>query len=107
MIVDLTSMGEAIDSFERIEPGQTPQVLLSAFWSLTGVAAVILGLFRNDRRLRIGGFSLLAVAVVKVFVFDLAELDSIYRVASFIALGLLLLAGAFAYQRLRVAEPGE
>jgi len=107
VIVDLTSMGEAIDSFEPIEPGQTPQVLLSAFWSLTGVAAVILGLFRNDRRLRIGGFSLLAVAVVKVFVFDLAELDSIYRVASFIALGLLLLAGAFAYQRLRVTEPGE
>ena len=34
--------------------------------------------------------------------FDLAALDSIYRVLSFLALGMLLLAGAFAYQRLRV-----
>ena len=32
----------------------------------------------------------------------LAALSSIYRVASFIVLGLLLLAGAFAYQRVRV-----
>jgi uncharacterized membrane protein len=36
-----------------------------------------------------------------VIVFDLATLDSIYRVASCVALGLLLLGSAFAYQRLR------
>ena len=40
----------------------------------------------------------------KVFLFDLTTLESIYRVASFIALGLLLLTAAFAYQRLR-SEP--
>ncbi len=39
--------------------------------------------------------------MVKVFVYDLSTLTSIYRVASLIALGLLLLASAFAYQRLR------
>jgi uncharacterized membrane protein len=33
--------------------------------------------------------------------FDLAALTSLYRVASFIALGLLLLAAAFAWQRIR------
>jgi uncharacterized membrane protein len=47
---------------------------------------------------------LLGIAVFKVFFYDLAELESIYRVLSFIALGLLLLVGAFAYQRVR---PGE
>jgi LPXTG-motif cell wall-anchored protein len=36
-----------------------------------------------------------------VFLYDLAELESIYRALSFIALGLLLLGGAFAYQRSR------
>ena len=34
--------------------------------------------------------------------YDLAELDEIYRVLSFVGLGLLLLAGAFASQRMRV-----
>jgi uncharacterized membrane protein len=38
---------------------------------------------------------------VKVFGFDLASLTSLYRVGSCIALGLLLLAGAFAWQRIR------
>ena len=93
-IVDLTSGGE-------LEPGQTPQVLLSAFWSATGLAAVVYGLVRDDKRLRLGGLGLLGLAAAKVIVYDLKELDEIYRVLSFIALGLLLLAGAFAYQRIR------
>jgi uncharacterized membrane protein len=93
-IVDLTSGGE-------LAPGQTPQVLLSAFWSATGLAAVVYGLFRDDKRLRLGGLALLGLAAAKVIVYDLKELDEIYRVLSFIALGLLLLAGAFSYQRIR------
>ena len=94
VIVDVTASAEA-------DPGQTPQVLLSAFWAITGLAAVVYGLVRDDVRLRIGGLVLLGIAVVKVFVYDLSELESIYRVLSFIAIGLLLLAGAYAYQRIR------
>jgi uncharacterized membrane protein len=36
-----------------------------------------------------------------VFLYDVSELDSLARVASFVAFGLLLLAGAYAWQRLR------
>lgn len=86
------------------EPGQTPQVLLSGFWSVTGLTGLIYGLVRDDRRFRAGGFVLLGLAVFKVFLYDLSELESIYRVLSFIALGLLLLGAAFAYQRLRLVE---
>jgi uncharacterized membrane protein len=93
-IVDLTSTGE-------LEPGQTPQVLLSAFWSAVGLAAVVLGLVRDDKRVRLAGLGLLGLAAAKVIVYDLSELDEIYRVLSFVALGLLLLSGAFAYQRIR------
>jgi uncharacterized membrane protein len=99
-IVDLTTTEGAF------EPGQTPQVLLSAFWSLAGLAALVFGLLRDDKRLRLGGLALLGIAVVKVSLYDLAELEEIYRVLSFIALGLLLLAGAFAYQRIRHSVEG-
>lgn len=85
----------------ELEPGQTPQVLLSAFWAVTGLAALVFGLLRRMRALRLGGLALLLVATVKVFAYDLSELESIYRALSFIALGLLLLGGAFAYQRIR------
>ena len=55
-----------------------------------------------SKRLRLGGLALLALAVAKVYTYDLAELDELSRVLSFIALGLLLLVGAFAYQRIQV-----
>lgn len=83
------------------EPGQTPQVVLSSFWAVTGLVALVVGLRRDLRLLRLGALALLAVAAAKVFVYDLSELDSLYRALSFIALGLLLLGGAFAYQRFR------
>jgi uncharacterized membrane protein len=94
-IVDAGTTGDLSD------PGQTPQLLLSAFWSATGLAAIVFGLVRDERAARFAGLGLLGLAAAKVFLFDLAELDSIYRVLSFVALGLLLLAGAFAYQRIR------
>jgi uncharacterized membrane protein len=80
---------------------QGGQLLLSAFWAATGLAAVVVGLLRDRRELRLGGLILLGLAVVKVFLVDLKTLESIYRVGSFVGLGLLLIAGAYAYQRVR------
>ena len=86
---------------DELQPGQTPQVLLSAFWAVAGLTGIVLGLLRDVRVLRLGGLALLLLAAAKVFAYDLSELESIYRALSFIALGLLLLGGAFAYQRIR------
>lgn len=77
------------------------QAILSAFWSLLGLGLLWAGLRRGLRPLRLAGFALLAVAVGKVFFYDIAALDQGYRVLSFVVLGLLLLAGAYAYQRMR------
>lgn len=81
---------------------QTSQLVLSGFWAALGFAAILLGLTRRRRALRLGGLGILMLAVGKVFLVDLAKLESIWRVGSFLALGVLLLAGAFAYQRARV-----
>jgi uncharacterized membrane protein len=77
------------------------QALLSALWGLTGFATLIAGLLADRPALRRAALGLLGVTIAKVFLYDLAALSSIYRVASFIVLGLLLLAGAFAWQRVR------
>ena len=90
------------------ESRQIGQVLLSAFWALTGLGAVVYGLLRDVRRFRLSGLALLALAITKVYTYDLAELEELSRVLSFVALGLLLLVGAFAYQRIQVgADDGE
>ena len=85
------------------ERSQTAQVALSAFWALVGLAAIVAGLVRDLKELRLAGLALLGIGVAKVFVYDLAELDQLYRVLSLVAIGLVLLAGAYAYQRIRAA----
>jgi uncharacterized membrane protein len=85
----------------ELDVRQQGQALLSALWALAGVATLVAGLVRDDRQLRLGALALLTVTVAKVFAFDLAALTSLYRVGSCIALGLLLLAGALAWQRIR------
>ncbi len=94
-----------IDTFGVTNSGdsrQAGQVLLSAFWTLTGLGAIVYGLLRDVKRFRLAGLALLALAIAKVYTYDMAELDELSRVLSFIALGLLLLVGAFAYQRIQV-----
>jgi uncharacterized membrane protein len=80
---------------------QQGQVLVSALWGLTGLCALLVGLRRDVHELRAAALALLLAAVGKVFLYDLATLGSVYRVVSFLALGALLLAASFAYQRLR------
>jgi hypothetical protein len=86
---------------------QVGQALLSAAWALAGVAALVAGLVRDRPALRRGALALLGLTVGKVFLYDLASLTSLYRVASFIVLGLLLLAGAYAWQRVRPGPVGD
>ena len=88
-------------SLFALDVRQQGQVLLSALWSLAGFAARVVGLRRDLRLVRLGALTLLLVTVGKVFLFDLATLTSVYRVASFIGLGLFLLTAAFVWQRMR------
>lgn len=74
---------------------------MSALWSVAGLALLWAGLRGGARELRLAEFALLALAVGRVFLYDLAALEAEWRVLSFIVLGPLLLAAAFAYQRMR------
>ena len=82
-------------------PGDDAQLLLSGLWALSGLSALVAGLRRDDRALRLGSLALLFVAIGKVFLYDLSALTSLYRVGSFIGLGLLLLVAAGIWQRMR------
>jgi uncharacterized membrane protein len=89
------------------EAREIGQSWLSAFWTATGLGAVVWGMVRRSAKARLGGLALLMVAIAKVWTYDLSELEELARALSFVALGLLLLAGAFAYQRFRPEEEEE
>ncbi len=95
VVIDLWGV---TDDGERLQAGQ---LLLSLLWGATGIALLVVGLARNFAWLRRAGLALLVVAVVKVFTYDLSELTDLARVASLLAIGLVLIAAGHFYQRLR------
>jgi len=64
-------------------------------------------MYWKKRQVRILGIFLLAVTIVKVFLSDLAELETLYRIGSFIVLGILLLIVSYGYNRYRHSLFGE
>ena len=64
-----------------------------------GAMLMAVGFWRRSAFVRWQALFLIAATVVKVFVYDVSELDRVYRILSFIVLGVLLLAISFAYQR--------
>jgi uncharacterized membrane protein len=71
----------------------------SALWMAYGAMLMIVGFLRRSAFVRWQALILIAVTIVKVFVYDVSQLDRAYRIVSFIVLGALLLAISFAYQR--------
>lgn len=58
-----------------------------------------LGLRRGDRPLRAAALAVASLARAKTFLLDSAELAGLYRAASFLALGLCLVAVGWLHRR--------
>jgi uncharacterized membrane protein len=70
-----------------------------AWLALAGVI-LALGVYRKLAVLRYASAAVLLVVVAKVFIFDTADLNDLYRVASLLVTGLVLIGGfALVYQR--------
>ena len=79
---------------------QRGHTAMSACWGVLGLALLYLGLTRTSRAVRLGGLTLLGASLAKLFLYDLTFLSSVQRAVSFLAVGVMLLAGGFFYQRL-------
>ena len=71
----------------------------SALGMAYGAMLMTVGLWRRSAFVRWQALVLIAATILKVFVYDVSELDRAYRILSFIVLGALLLAISFVYQR--------
>ena len=71
----------------------------SALWMVYGAVLMAIGFWRRSAFIRWQALVLIAVTIIKVFVYDVSELDRAYRILSFIVLGVILLAISFVYQR--------
>jgi len=72
---------------------------LTASWSLLALAMFTCGIMLRERVYRWLGLGILACALGRVVVFDVWKLETLYRILSFMALGIVLLVLGFIYNK--------
>ena len=73
----------------------------SVVFMIIAIAAILSGARYSIKPVSSGGMTLLAGVVGKIFLIDMSGLDGLLRVASFMGLGLSMLAMAWFYQRIQ------
>jgi uncharacterized membrane protein len=71
----------------------------SVVWLLFGIALLFFGALKKDKMIRLISLAVMIFVAGKVFLFDASELEGLFRVFSFLALGLSLLGISWFYMR--------
>ena len=77
------------------------QLAVSGVWLIGAALVMILGRLLENRALRVAAIVYFGCTVVKVFVFDLMMLDTLYRIFAFLGLSAILIAVSYFYYRKR------
>ena len=72
---------------------------LSLAWALYALVLLAVGMIRKSAALRWTSLVLMIITVGKAFLYDLANLEDLYRVASLVGLAFSLILISLAYQR--------
>ena len=79
---------------------------LTIWWAIFGSVLIVAGFWRRAPAARYAGLALIGIAIVKAMLFDLADTEGLWRVASFIGPGLLMLIVAAGYAKVSAALAG-
>jgi uncharacterized membrane protein len=85
------------------------QMGISLVWGLYAVSMLFVGFWRRRRPLRLFALGLFALSALKLVVVDMTHVQEIYRVVSFLGLGLLMVCASYLYHKLekRLLAAGE
>ena len=75
------------------------KIAITLLWIIFGIAMFVYGRVKNIETSKTIGIALIFIAILKAFVSDLTNLDTIYRIILFLILGVLLFALSYFYQK--------
>ncbi len=71
----------------------------SIAWALFALALLVAGILKKIPAARYAAMGLLCVAILKLFLHDLAQLGQLYRIGAFIGVAVIAMLASFAYQK--------
>ena len=94
------SADSTVADSERIESYRNLQELwISGVWLFYSIVMLVAGIWKRFRALRIIAIILFGITILKIFIFDLSFLETLYRIISFMGLGVILLGVSYLYQK--------
>ncbi len=72
---------------------------LSILWGVYALFLIVLGIILKEMHLRVFAIILFTITLLKLFFYDIAELDTISKTIVFVSLGILLLIISFLYTK--------
>ncbi|RAV30876.1 DUF2339 domain-containing protein [Sinomicrobium soli] len=90
---------ELIHWMDMAGTSQSYKFGLSILWGVYSFFLIAFGIWKKKKYLRVGGIVLFGVALLKLFVYDISELDTIAKTVAFVSLGVLLLIISFLYNK--------
>ena len=106
-VLDYYSGGTSI--VFSLERSPARDLTLSLAWTLYALILLSVGMLLKSVQLRWVSLCFLVLVMAKVFLYDLGELEDLYRVASLVGLAVSLIMVSLGYQRFvfrRVVEDG-
>lgn len=107
-IVSFMLENEANDAHPRVKTlRDVQQLAISLVWLMYSIILMGVGIWRRMAGARFTAIGLFGLTILKIFVYDLSFLGTLYRFISFIGLGLVLLGVSYLYQRYKAVLFGK
>jgi uncharacterized membrane protein len=90
---------ELINLMDLLKSAQSYKLGLSILWGTYALLLVALGIAKKQTYLRIGGIVLFSITLLKLFLYDISDLNTIAKTIVFVVLGVLLLIISFLYNK--------
>ena len=73
------------------------EYIISLSWVLYSGISTIAGILRNKKYLINTGIALIILSILRIFIYDLAHVEAIFKLIAFLALGLILMLVSYIY----------
>ncbi|HRZ40686.1 MAG TPA: DUF2339 domain-containing protein, partial [Candidatus Omnitrophota bacterium] len=73
-------------------------------WGICGMVLAVLGILLKDAYCRIAGICFFGLVILRLIVVDMAQLNIIFKIVTFIVLGCVFLGVSFLYNRLSIGK---
>jgi len=80
---------------------QARSAAISILWTIFSIVTIAFGFIKNQSALRKTAIGLFVFTMIKVFLWDMYNISTPYRIISFFVLGLVLISASYLYHRFK------